>query len=411
MKNSASSIPRSVHRASSSRGANRTSQRVAAIARSASDVSSALANTSARRRAAGPRARRATLQIVGSRAAASAASSSAARSVACSRSCSSRRSARAWSITSSSVGPCFFFRRSSSARRSSTSCSRAGEASMPPRTTQEEREILELRLDAVARVEVRREARVERARARRPCFQTVAERRQRGLVAFVERVVGLAAEPLEPVGVGEDLPRRGRARRPRPACGATRSISASWKARTRRATPSRCSAWREPLALVAQLLPCGERVRHRGASGVSAANSSSRSRCVGRIEQHLMLVLAVQLDEPPTRSRSAALVASAPSTNARLRPCAEISRRTISLASVRRFEDRLNRRERPRRCARGRPTRGRRPAGRRLRRGSTCRRRFRRSGRSSPGSNSSSRRSMTARWRMLRKRSMACARL
>ncbi len=62
----------------------------------------------------------------------------------------------------------------------------------------------------------------------------------------------------------------------------------------------------------------------------------------GRVEQHLMLVLAVQIDERAAESRSAALVASAPSTNARLRPCAETSRRTISSRAVRRVEDRLD---------------------------------------------------------------------
>ena len=41
-------------------------------------------------------------------------------------------------------------------------------------------------------------------------------------------------------------------------------------------------------------------------------------------------------------SRSAALVASAPSTNARLRPCAETSRRTIISPPVGRLEDRLD---------------------------------------------------------------------
>ena len=74
-----------------------------------------------------------------------------------------------FAMTSASAGPCFFFRRSSSASRSSISCSRAGDASMFSRVRpQEEREILELRLDRVARLDVRRELRDRARPARRP---------------------------------------------------------------------------------------------------------------------------------------------------------------------------------------------------------------------------------------------------
>ena len=66
-------------------------------------------------------------------------------SAACSAARASRRA-----ITSSSAGPCLRLSRSSSASRSSTSWSRAGDASMlAPKVAERERQVLELRLDAV----------------------------------------------------------------------------------------------------------------------------------------------------------------------------------------------------------------------------------------------------------------------
>ena len=81
---------------------------------------------------------------------------------------------------------------------------------------QEEREVLELRLDRVARLDVGRELRVERGELA-DLLPHRPERRQRGVVAVVERGVGVGAQPLQAIGVREDLPRRRRAPRLRPA--------------------------------------------------------------------------------------------------------------------------------------------------------------------------------------------------
>ena len=105
---------------------------------------------------------------------------------------------RAVRDASASVGPYFRLRRSSSASRSSTCCSRAGDASMPSRiAAQEEREILELRLDAVARVEVRLELRVERRELANP-LPDAAELREHGGVALVQRGVALRRTAARP---------------------------------------------------------------------------------------------------------------------------------------------------------------------------------------------------------------------
>ena len=95
-------------------------------------------------------------------------SSSAIRSSPRSRSVSSRRSASRRATTSASAGPYFRFRRSSSARRSSSCWSRAGDASMPAAYLRRNAgEVLELRLDPVAGVEIRLELRIERRQLRR----------------------------------------------------------------------------------------------------------------------------------------------------------------------------------------------------------------------------------------------------
>ena len=109
---------------------NRTSQRVRAIASSPSDRSSARAER--RRRGPPPRRQRAgpcRETAAGPRRACASSRRGAFGPVLDARR-SSLRNCSAFLITSSSVGPCFFFRRSSAARRSSTSCSRAGLASM-----------------------------------------------------------------------------------------------------------------------------------------------------------------------------------------------------------------------------------------------------------------------------------------
>ena len=285
-------------------------------------------------------------------------------------------------MTSSSVGPCFFFRRSSSASRSSTSCSRAGEASMPAaydRRKNARSSSCDLTTSRASRYGANRASSAASSPSR---FQTIAERRKRRLLAFVECVVRLGAEALQPVGVGQHLARRrellvlARLRR-----DADRSPPAG-RSGTRRATPSR-ARWRAAVrARRRTSLPCRERV----GDGTRVRRRGRRTRRADRDawpDRAGPGARAGRADRRGRRdsSRSAALVASAPSTNARLRPCAEISRRTITSPAVRLSRRWPRRSPCPRRSGRGRRTRGRRRAGRRRRRGWTCRRRFRRSGR------------------------------
>ncbi len=73
---------------------------------------------------------------------------------------------------------------------------------------QEVREVLERGLDGVARREVRREAFVDRRQLADPPPDD-PERGECGLVALVQGLVRVGAQPLQLVGVREDLPRRG----------------------------------------------------------------------------------------------------------------------------------------------------------------------------------------------------------
>ena len=245
---------------------------------------------------------------------------------------------------------------------------------------EEERQVLELRLDGVARLEVRRRARVER---------------------------GELADPL-PDG-GRAAPARPRPARRAPAYASALSrCSCSAFASTCRSAVERlvlARAQRRLLNLVAlkrqQVDARGfcrsssRSVSQLGAERAARARrrAATSSRAVvepgERVEQIEMAsdraapdARAARAARPgaPTRSRSAPAVASAPLTKARLRPCAVISRRTIT-SSPPSSKMRLDRRDVFARAERDRSTRGRRAAGRRLRRGWTCRRRFRRSGR------------------------------
>ena len=230
------------------------------------------------------------------------------------------------------TGRAFFFRRSSSGEPVLDLLQRAGDASMPAAYERRKNaRSSSCDFTAVARLEVRREARVERGEIAEP-----SARRCRAPAAPPGRLrtarVGVGAQPLQLVGVGEHLPRRGQllvlagaaARRDRSPRAGTRG--------TPRATAFSRSSGRA--AARARRARCCQRGEGRGdrrrARRQRRRTRRARSRCADGIEQQLMLVLAVQIDERRrTDSRSAALVASAPSTNARLRPCAEISRRTI----------------------------------------------------------------------------------
>ena len=201
---------------------------------------------------------------------------------------------------------------------------------------EERGEVLELRLDRVARVEVRRRtagrARPARRRASRPGRGRPAPPRRGRTGARSSRRRAAA-----------------RARRWRGACrsgvssssspgrGATRSSSAELEleqlgARPRAAPRSAgCSA-----QLGARGLR-GARTRRRpraragprrrsGRAGRGALSGSSSAWCS---------CWPCRSTRRCARSRRARLVTSAPSTNARLRPCAVISRRTITSRAVR----------------------------------------------------------------------------
>ena len=71
-------------------------------------------------------------------------------------------------------------------------------------TAQEIREIFELRLDAVPRVEVRLESGVERRELANP-FPHGAELREHGGIALVQRGVAFGAQPLDPLGARQHL--------------------------------------------------------------------------------------------------------------------------------------------------------------------------------------------------------------
>ena len=162
------------------------------------------------------------------RAAASSRSSSAIRSSPPSRVGQLARAARRGAaMTSASVGPYFRFSRSSSASRSSTCCSRAGDASMPSAYLRRNAgQILELRLDAVARLEVRLELRVERRPAprrgaRRRRDRPESHRRSRRATRSSRRRAARRARRWPAPGAAPRA-RRPRRRRPAPAASARR---------------------------------------------------------------------------------------------------------------------------------------------------------------------------------------------
>src|SRR5688572_32048593 len=70
---------------------------------------------------------------------------------------------------------------------------------------QREREVLELRLDVVSRIEMRCESRIDRSELADPLPDT-AERGERRRVVVVELRVALAAKPLNGVGAAQQLP-------------------------------------------------------------------------------------------------------------------------------------------------------------------------------------------------------------
>ena len=271
---------------------------------------------------------------------------------------------------------------------------------------EEEREVLELRLDDVAGVEVRREA-ASIAASSPSRFQTIAERRKGRLVAFVQCVVRLGAEPLQPVGVRQHLARRRElvvfarlpARRARsPPAGrsgtrrATRSRAHSASSRSRSAL-SVSPASRTPSATAARSAVDARRTRRGGRGGSPGrAGPGARAGRAGRPGRRTARAAPrwsrarrrrTRGCGPAPRSRAGAIT-SRPSGVSKMASTAAVSSpvRTRSAEA------------RPPTSRPTAPTRMDLPAP------VSPVRTFR------PGSNSSSRRSMTARLRMERKRSM-----
>ena len=187
-KNSAASIPRADQAPSASGSPNRTSKRVRSMASSAASSSMPRANVAAARRraaASDSAAARNSLPQAGLRA--TRAPTTARRPP--SSSASSRRNASRRAMHSASVGPYLRFRRSNSASRSSICCSLAGDASMPSayrRRNSARSSSCDLMPSRASTYGWK--ARVERGQVC-DAAPDLAQGRQRGAVAFIERRV------------------------------------------------------------------------------------------------------------------------------------------------------------------------------------------------------------------------------
>ena len=173
-----------------------------------------------------------------------------------------------------------------------------------------------------------------------------------------------------------------RAPRPRPAAGATRSISASWNARnSARDAFCRSLASRRSRSAWTLLPACANAAATDAALGADAGERVEQVEVGRRIEQHLVLVLAVQIDQAAGRARAARR--RSPGRRRRRRGCGP-ARRSPAAACTSWPSGVSKTPGRPRcppRSGRGRRRRARRRAGRQRRRGWTCRRRSRPSGR------------------------------
>ena len=390
------------------RSTKRTSQRVRVIARSPSDFSSAPREARAAAVRASSRASRAPAAIVPARprrapprARRRARSRARGRAVRCRSAVRGSRSRRRAPARASSSDV------RARARRSSTSCSRAGDASIAE-AYERRKNARSSSCDFTASFASRYGANraIERGEIAE-LLPDAAERGQRRLVPLVERVVGVGAQPLQPVGVAEDLAGRRQlvvfARLRRDAI----DLGQLERTGIPRAVPSRArrvaSRSRSRRATAAARTPRPRRSR----SSVSPANASSRSRCDAGSSSTWCSCWPWRSTRPRAQlAQRRARHQRAVDEGAAAAPGRDVAA-DDQLARRRGLEDGFDRRRAPLRSARDRPTPGRRRAARRRRRGSTCPRRSRPVRTFRPGSNSSSRRSMTARWRMERKRSTA----
>ena len=302
-----------------------------AIASSPSAFSRALANTSRGCAPPRPRARAATLSIrrvarspARHRAPRRARSRARGRAARC-------RSARAWSR-----------RRPATVRASSSAARAAPGDPRPPGAAPATRRCLRRTiarknarssscdLMRVARVEVRREPRVER-RQLADLLPHRAERRQRRARRLRTAPCRLRAHSRWRRSALASTCASASSSSSSPGCGFDAiDLGELEREELRSRGLLLLGLRRSRCALVAQPLPSARTPLPPLRVAASAtANSSSRSRCAA--DRAAPDVRAGRADRRASRtaSRSAALVASAPSTNARLRPCAEISRRTI----------------------------------------------------------------------------------
>ena len=346
------------------------------------------ASVATRRRAVD--SRRAASRIAGARAPqAPARARRSDRRLARDRS-SSRRSASRRAMTSASAGPYFRFSRSSSASRSSTCWSLAGDASMPVGVrAQKQREVLELRFDAVAGVEIRLELRIERRQLRHPP-PDAAQPRQNRVVAFVQ---GRRSSRCRAARRARRSPAPGGARRARHP---RRVLPARWAAgrrdparqAERRSSPA-ARHDRRPRRASARAPPATPRIASNAAaagasSGSSAPKASRTARWVdgsSRVWCSCWPCSSIRRDDRSFSAPAVASVAVDEGAAAALRGDLAPHQQLFPAA----VENRLDGGRVLAGAHQVARTRVRQAGGRPPPRGSTSRRRFRRSGRSGRG--------------------------
>src|SRR6185436_4705018 len=166
---------------------------------------------------------------------------------------------------------------------------------------QEERQVLELRLHLLARLDVGGELRIEGGELA-DLLPHDGERRQRRLVPFIERGIRLRAEPLQAIGVGQHLARRGELF----VLARLRGDLVDLRELEREELGARgflLLAGGEARALVADALPVAKRRRHAVALRHQPRELVEQIEMRRRIEKDLVLVLPVQIDQ---RSRGVA---------------------------------------------------------------------------------------------------------
>jgi hypothetical protein len=143
---------------------------------------------------------------------------------------------------------------------------------------QEVGEVLELRLDAVAGVHVRRELRVD-GRQLADALPHAAQAREHGAVAVVQRAVALLAQPLQPLGARQHLAR-----------GELEGDQVEARRLLARVHP-------RAFELVAQRPHAGPGLGHPRRRRAELRVLVEQRQVRQRIEQRLVLVLAVQFDQ------------------------------------------------------------------------------------------------------------------